>query len=163
MLPAYCWATTSLQSSCMHSLGYSKGSGRDYTWELELICWSWLVCRERGAGGDREREREREWIKGILCIAFSHPPWLDAYEHACTCTHTYMHAYVHEPAYTYSVSHYGIKGEFVENMVMGIFHYTMNLKSLRMLKKKKELSMWLWHDLGSGIPTLLHKPAVWFF
>lgn len=48
-----------------------------------------------------------------------------------------MHAYVHEPAYTYSVSHYGIKGEFVENMVMGIFHYTMNLKSLRMLKKKK--------------------------
>lgn len=36
-----------------------------------------------------------------------------------------------------SVSRYGIKGEFVENMVKGIFLYLMSLKSLGMLKEQK--------------------------
>lgn len=50
-----------------------------------------------------------------------------------------------------SASHYVMKEEFVENIVMGVFLYTMNLKSLGRRKQCRQSGMGLRYGMGSGI------------
>lgn len=50
---------------------------------------------------------------------------------------TYVCACVFAPAYASSVSHYGIKGEYVESMIMGIFLLYNESQKFKSAKKYK--------------------------